>query len=172
MSKYSQIFEYMKTCPSLKDLWSIGATEDMGVSVIMPQGTSQALQYQESIDVDGNFEAEIVPYLSVYEDYAINCYKFYDTKDSNSPGSNINVMSLDEVQSVCDWVEEQNENRNFPRITDRKGNTLKIVSVETFPFNPQIRYVNEQENIIAYYITVRIRYVNPIRRKTVEYEGC
>lgn len=167
MSKYSEIFNYMRACPSLADLWSIGATEKADTAVILPQGASPATQYQESLDVLGNYEAVIEPYPSVYEDYQINCFKFYDVNDSSQPSANINVMSLEEVQAVCDWVYEQNENENFPTITDKNGKTLNVVSVECNPFVPQIRYVNEQENIIAYFITVRIRYVNPAKRKSV-----
>ena len=166
MSKYTEIFGYMRTCPSLEKLWSIGATETLDRAVILPQGASPAVQYQEQLDVLGNYEAIIEPYPSVYEDYQINCFKFYDVNDSSSPSGNINVMSLDEVQAICDWVAEQNETGNLPKITGRQ-----VISIECNPFVPQIRYVNEQENIIAYFITVRIRYVNPTRRKTVSIDG-
>ena len=166
MSKYTEIFDYMQTCPSLEKLWSIGATENIDTAVILPQGASPAVQYQEQSDVLGNYEAIIEPYPSVYEDYQINCFKFYDVNDSSSPSGNINVMSLDEVQAICDWVAEQNEIGNLPNITGRQ-----VISIECNPFVPQIRYVNERENIIAYFITVRIRYVNPTRRKTVSIDG-
>ena len=166
MSKYTEIFDYMRTCPSLKKLWSIGATEILDRAVILPQGASPAVQYQEQLDVLGNYEAIIEPYPSVYEDYEINCFKFYDVNDSSSPSGNINVMSLDEVQAICDWVAEQNEIGNLPNITGRQ-----VISIECNPIVPQIRYVNERENIIAYFITVRIRYVNPTRRKTVSIDG-
>lgn len=165
MSKYTEIFDYMRTCPALANLWSIGATENADTAVILPQGASPAVQYQETSDTLGGYSCVIEPYPSVYEDYQINCFKFYDTKDSSAPSANINVMSLDEVQSICDWVAEQNEIGYLPNITGRQ-----VISIECNPFVPQIRYVNEQENIIAYFITVRIRYVNPTRRKTVEYE--
>ena len=166
MSKYTEIFGYMRTCPVLNKLWSIGATENIDTAVILPQGASPVVQYQEQLDVLGNYEAIIEPYPSVYEDYQINCFKLYDVNDSSSPSGNINVMSLDEVQAICDWVTEQNETGNLPKITGRQ-----VISIECNPFVPQIRYVNEQENIIAYFITVRIRYVNPTRRKTVSIDG-
>lgn len=166
MSKYTEIFNYMRTCPYLADLWSVAATENVDTTVILPQGASEAVQYQEKLDVLGNYEAVIVPYPSVYEDYQINCFKFYDTKDSSAPSANINVMSLDEVQQICDWVVEQNESGNLPHITGRQ-----VISIECTPFVPQIRYVNEQENIIAYFITIRIRYVNPRRKRTVSIDG-
>lgn len=165
MSKYSDLFDFMRTCPSLQDLWSIGATENMGVSVILPQGASEVVTFEESLDVYGNYEANIVPYPSVFEDFQINCFRFYDNKDNSEPSSNINVMSLDEVQSICDWVATQNNIGNLPKFDDKK-----VVSIECNPFVPQIRYVNEQENIIAYFITVRVRYVNTFKQRQIEYE--
>lgn len=166
MSRYAELFEFMRQCPTLSQLWSIGTTENVDTAVILPQGASPAVQYQEQIDVLGNYEANIIPYPSVYEDYQINCFKFYDAKDDSEPKVNINVISLDEVQEVCDWVAEQNEIGNLPNITGRK-----VISIECVPFVPQIRYTNEQENIIAYFITIRVRYVNTIKRKSVMIDG-
>ena len=165
MNKYANLFNYFRQCPQLANLWSIAAVEERGVRVILPQGASPVVQYQESFNVNGDYEAKIEPYPSVYEDYQINCYEWYDTKDNNAPQYNENVLSLDEVQSICDWIKEQNENGNFPDINER------IISVECNPFMPQIRYVNPQEQTVGYFITVRIRYVNTTPRKTVEYEG-
>lgn len=164
MAKYAEIFNYFRQCPLLADLWSIGAVEEMGNSVILPQGASPAVQYNEQIDVAGNYNCEIVPYPSIYEDYQINCYRFYDNKDSNKPSSNINVLTIEEVQEICDWVKEQNDSGNLPQITGEK-----VVAVECVPFVPQIRYVNTTENTIAYFITARIRYVNRMQRRTIEY---
>ncbi len=165
MSKYTEIFEFMQKCPQLENLWSIGATETAGVNVILPQGASPAVMYEEKLDALGNYECDIIPYPSVYEDFQINCFRFYDSGDSSAPDGNINVMSLDEVRSVCEWVSEQNENGNLPEITGEK-----VVSIECNPFVPQIRAVNSQENMIAYFITVRIRYVNKAQRKSIEYD--
>lgn len=164
MSKITEIFNYMKECPQLANLLSIAATEDAGVKVVLPQGASPRLQYKEWIDAAGAYNCEAEPYPSVYEDYQINCFQSFDANDCNTPDCNVNVLNFDEVQNICDWVTEQNDKSRFPDITGRK-----VVSVECNPCIPQIRYVNSQENIIAYFITVRIRYVNTAERKSVEY---
>lgn len=164
MSKYAKIFEYFRQCPELANLWSIAATEDIGKRVILPQGASPVVQYQEFIDNLGGYNCEIVPYPSVYEDFQINCFEWYDAKDGSAPEQNANVLSLEAVQSICDWVAKQNDDNNFPDIGE------KVVSIECNPFVPQIRYVNSEENTVGYFITVRLRYVNRARRKPVEYE--
>ena len=164
MSVSTGLFNFLRQCPQLKDLLSIGGTEEIGVNVILPLGASSAVQYNENMDVLGNYEGEVIPIPSVYEDFQINCYEFYDTNDVGSPMTNINVLTYDEVRAVCDWIIEQDEKQNFPQIG------RNVISIECTPFVPQIRYVNEQENIIAYFITLRIRYVNPRRHRAVEYE--
>lgn len=163
--KTTALFEYFKRCPLLSKLWSIAANEEIGVAVVLPQGTSPAVMYNEGLDVNGDYFCEIVPYPSLYEDFQINCYYLYDAGDSSAPENNVNVLSYEETEQICEWVNEQNKICNFPEIGEN------IVSVECNPFKPQIRYVDEVENVIAYYITVRVRYVNRNREKrTVEYE--
>lgn len=164
MGKYAKIFEYFRKCPELSSLWSVAATEDIGVRVILPQGASTAVQYNESIDTVGGYNCEIVPYPSIYEDFQINCYEWYDVKDGSAPTKNENVLSLDEVSNICAWVAEQDAHGNYPDIGE------KIVSITCEPFVPQIRYINPEENTIGYFITVRLRYVNRMPRKAIEYE--
>lgn len=164
MSKYAKIFEYFRQCPELENLWSVAATEDRGVRVILPQGASPSVQYQEKFDTLGGYECIVEPYPSVYEDFQINCYEWYDVNDDSAPMRNENVLTLEQVTSICDWVKQQNDVGNFPEIGE------KIVSIECNPFVPQIRYVNPEENTVGYFITVRLRYVNRTPRKTVEYE--
>lgn len=167
MSKYTELFNFFRTCPALGSLWSIGAEENIGVRVILPQGASDAVRYDEDIDVLGNYNCTVTPFPSVFEDYQINCYQYYDAGDSNEPEYNQNVLSLEEVQSICDWVEEQNELGNLPKITGER-----VVSIECVPRVPQIRYVNEQESTIGYFVTVRVRYVNRRKKKEIEIDNA
>ena len=156
MSRATELFDFLRTCPQLNDLWSIGATEDVGVSVILPQGSSQVYRYNEQVDGLGNYECDMIPNESIFEDYQINLYKPYIAQDTSEPQYNINVLNYDECQSVCDWIMEQNSLRNLPTITG-----LNVVSIECNPITPQVLYVNVEEDVIGYFITVRLRYVNP-----------
>ena len=158
-SKIVEIFNYMRECPQLSDLWSIAGVEDVNVNVILPQGASAKRQYIDSVDIIDEYQCEIVPYDRYYEDYQINCYKYYDVSDSSSPEINVNVPKFDEVQSICDWVAEQDEALNLPQITGES-----VVAVETNPHIPQIRFVNEKEGIVCYFITVRIHFKNKAKR--------
>ena len=155
----------MRMCPQLANLWSIAASEDVGVRVVLPQGASQKRQYAEGIDTLGNYNCDIIPFPSYYEDYHINCYQAYDTKDNSTPEDNINILNYNDVQSICDWIERQDDNNKFPDITGEN-----VISIECNPSVPQIRYINPQDNTVCYFITVRIRYVNKAKRKSISYE--
>lgn len=139
----------------------IAAKADIGNNVILQQGASEAYRRTEWEDVLGQKHIIEEPYPTVYEDYQINCYAGYDVNDTSSPIVNTNVLTLEEVNSVCEWIKEQNEKNNFPNVDE------KIISMECNPFVPQIRYVDEITNTIGYYITVRIRYVNDAQEKRV-----
>ena len=158
-SKIVEIFDYMRECPQLSDLWSIAGVEDVDVNVILPQGASAKRQYIDSVDVIDEYKCEIVPYDRYYEDYQINCYKAYDSRDSSSPEDNVNVMNFEDVQKICDWVAEQDEALNIPQITGES-----VVAIECNPHIPQIRFVNTDENIIGYFVTVRIHFKNKAKR--------
>lgn len=164
MDKYTNLFEYFRQCPYLKDLRSIAGEIERGNTVILPQGASPAVQYVESMDVTGCYECTIVPYPSVYEDFQINCYELYDVNDNNPPAHNINALKYQQVVDVCNWVKEQNEKADFPDIGEQ------VVSIECNPFVPQVRYVDETTNTVGYFITVRIRYVNRMNPIPRHYE--
>ena len=164
MDKYAVLFNYFRQCPYLKNLMSIASLQEEGNTVILPMGASPVVQYQEQFDVNGYYNCTIEPYPSVYEDFQINCYRYYDVNDINPPIHNGNILTYEEVVGVCKWIKAQNEANNFPDIGEM------IVSIETNPFVPQVRYVDEKNNIVCYFITVRLRYVNRTPRKTVEYE--
>lgn len=165
MNKYGILFDYFRKCPYLENLMSIAADTNRGNTVILPQGASPSVQYIERFDNLGFYECTIEPYPSVYEDFQINCYEWYDVKDTNPPKYNENVLTYEQVCGVCDWVKEQNEKDDFPDIGE------KIISIECNPFVPQIRYVEPDTNTVGYFITVRLRYVNKTLRKSVEYES-
>ena len=164
MDKYAVLFNYFRQCPYLKNLMSIAGESDRGNTIILPQGASPAVQYQERFDVNGYYNCTIEPYPSVYEDFQINCYEWYDVNDTNPPFLNENLLPYNDVCGVCDWIKEQNEANNFPDIGEM------VVSIECNPFVPQIRYADPDTNTVCYFITVRLRYVNRTPRKTVEYE--
>lgn len=164
MNEYGVLFEYFRQCSYLADMMSIAAESEIGNKVILSQGASPTGQWVEQIDMLGGYQGEFTPYPSVYEDFQINCYVYYDVNDTTLPRYNSNVLTYEEVCGVCEWIKEQNEKGNFPEIGE------KIISIECNPFVPQVRGVDPEINMLGYFVTVRLRYVNRARRRYVEYE--
>ena len=98
MDKYAVLFNYFRQCPYLKNLMSIAGEIDWGNKVILPQGASPAVQYQEQLDVCGHYECNIEPYPSVYEDFQINCFVQSAPRDDSEPSENYNVLKLQMVK--------------------------------------------------------------------------
>lgn len=160
MSKQTNITEWLMDCPQLASLYNITAEEQDGANIIFPIGSSIRRSISDTVDVTGGYEADILPAASVYEEYQINCYKMLVNSDNG-----YNVMRVEEVEDVIDWINEQDEKQNFPDM-----NGKKVVAVETFPFVPQIRFVDPETGIVCYYITLRITYVNTAKGRSVYYE--
>lgn len=163
MINYKNLFAYFRQCPYLNNLTSIVGDSEQGSNVILPNGSSEKTYHTEAIDNLGYYTDSIKPYPSVYEDFQIKCFEWYDVKDTNPPQYNGNVLTYEEVCGVCEWIEEQNEKRNFPETGEN------VVSIECFPFVPQIDYIDDTTNTVGYFINVRIRYVNKAKRMYVEY---
>ena len=160
MGKFQNIADWLTNCPQLATLWNISAEETDGTNVILPAGTSQRRNISDTFDVAGFYNADIKPLPSVYEEYQINCYKYFTNNDNA-----FNVLKIDEVEAVIDWIHKQDERQNFPKIT---GKT--VVAAEAFPFIPQIRGVDPDSGMICYYITLRITYVNTAKGRSVEWQ--
>lgn len=159
-NKYVELFNYFQKCPQLNGLWSIAGMEEQGNKIVLPNGASGLYSYNQYFDIMDNFFFEMNPTSSYYEDYRINCYSFYDEKDSSAPETNVNILELQEVQNICDWIFEQNQNDNLPVITGKK-----VLAIECLPSIPQVAYVTPEESTIAYFITVRVTYKNDACQK-------
>ncbi len=159
MSKYSEIFDWLKTCPVLRSRLSFASAEENdGDNVVLPFGTSARRNLVDYIDVDGMYCGDITPLPSVYEEYQIQCYRYINPEQDTA-----NIMTLDEVQQVCDWVIEQDEAGNLPVITGKQ-----VVSVEPFPFNPQVAGRDVETGLWKWYFTLRITYQNAAKGRCVD----
>lgn len=157
MSRQENLTNWLAQCPSLATLWNISAEPQDGANVIFPTGSSRKRNISDGVDVTGWYQSEIQPLPSVYEDYQINCYKRVFGNENEW-----NIMKLEEVENVIAWIEKQDEAQNFPDIGE------SVVSVETFPFVPQIRGIDPNTGMVCYYITLRVTYVNMAKGRSFE----
>lgn len=158
MSKYQAIFDWLKTCPVFIDRLYFGSAEENdGDNVILPFGTSARSNLDDYIDAQGLYCGDITPLPSVYEEYQVQCYRYIGAEQNE-----FNIMTLDDVQSVCDWIIEQDELGNFPEIGKR------VISVEPLPFIPQAAGRDLETGLWKWFFTLRITYQNTAKGRCVD----
>lgn len=158
MSKYQAILDWLKTCPAFGErLYFAGAEENDGDNVIIPFGTSARVVLNDYWDADGYYCGSITPLPSAYEEYQVQCFRYIGAEENR-----LNILTLDEVQYVCDWIIEQGEKGNFPEIGKR------VVSVEPFPFNPQAAGRDVETGLWKWFFTLRITYQNTAKGRCVD----
>lgn len=159
MSKYKEIFDWLRTCPVFASRLSFASAETSdGDNVILPFGTSARRSLNDYIDAQGCYCGNITPFPSVYEEYQVQCFRYIGAEQDD-----YNIMTLDDVQAVCDWIVEQDEKRNFPQITGKR-----VISVEPFPFNPQAVGRDAETGLWKWYFTLRITYQNIAKERCVD----
>ena len=142
----------------MNDLFGITAESKGGNNLITPFSSSDRVSISSQNDITGVFEADIIPFDTAYEEYQIDCFRMaYPNEDE------FNLMSYDDVKKVCDWIEEQNQIKNFPNIG-------KVIRVEPKPFLPSVRFRDFESNLVAYYFTLRITFVNTVKRQVITYD--
>lgn len=149
-----QIASWLLKCPQIQQLYGISAEEVDNTNLIIPKSSSERRYFNDSIDEYGEYHATVAPTASYSEEYQINLFKRYYPDDNTT-----NYMAADDVYRVLQWVIEQDESGNFPSVTDET-----VVAVEPYPNIPTIRYINEENGLVAYYFTLKIRYVNKAKR--------
>lgn len=72
--------------------------------------------------------------------------------------SNENIIDLDDVQLLMDWVNEQNELQNFPDF----GEDCMITDMQTTTENPVLEGINTEivPNLAMYSVSIRINYID------------
>ena len=167
MSKITDLYDYFLECPYLKKLLPISAEEERGKDVFFPRGSSPIYAVtDERYDVLGNYNSTLTPYLSVYDDWQMNLYRYADPSDERQDKTNINIKKYDEVENVNKWILEKNGNKDLPNY-----NGLKIFGVVPAGTMPVIWGADTERQEITYAITIRVYYVNPNKPVEVEFNG-
>lgn len=102
------------------------------------------------------------PYIdgSVLKRYSFTLIDFKSISDLalvNLVGyTNENIEEMSDVQSLIDWVKEQDELRNYPDF----GSDCAIQEMRTTADNPTLDGINEQEQLAMYSFTIQIDYID------------
>lgn len=113
------------------------------------------------------------PYIdgSVAKRYTFNLIIFKSisdlevTKAGYSSYPNENVDDLAQAQALIDWIDEQNDNRNFPDF----GETCFIDDIQTTTDTPQFDGINDElsPQLAMYSIAIVVNYIDKSKMITI-----
>lgn len=158
MNDFEQIFEWLKECPELYNLWVISSLLKDDKNILQPNSTSNMYNVNCEKYVDNRKKISFIPVEPYYFDIDIICYRsLYGDENQD----NIEVQK--KLQSVCDWLIEQQNTDNTPY--------EECYQVECLNPKPFIRgaYQDNDSNtvLVDYAVTVRFYTDNPAKKKVV-----
>lgn len=112
--------------------------------------TSQEELYNTSINTitSDNWETKYIRGGVKYYDFAIAYMGQYDKGTSD-----INVLEMFDTEKFMQWIEEQDQNKNYPKLNG------EVISVENLQNGPTFSGVGEDGTISKYMFQIRIKYL-------------
>ena len=154
VDKNQAVIDFLITCPAIENnpLYFNFLHADDGNKQLLSTGNDK-LMNKTFIDgsVAKRFTFTIIDYRSVA----------YQAVVKQAGYTNENVEELLDVQGIADWIEEQNDLRNFPDF----GSTCDIDEMHTLTDNPNVNGVDTSINpaLAKYSISIQIDYVDNSR---------
>lgn len=157
VDKNQAVIDFLITCPAIRDnpLYFNFLNAKDGNKQLLSTGNDK-LMNRTFIDgsVAKRFTFTIIDYRSV-------AYQAIVKPIGTSEYMNENVEELLDVQGIADWIEEQNDARNFPDF----GSDFDIDEMHTLTDNPNVNGVDTSINpaLAKYSISIQIDYVDNSR---------
>lgn len=141
MNKHEAVWDWLLTCPEIKDMYFNFSQSNNGDTVLVPQTA-----YNDSWD-DG------MPYIddTGFKNYTLTIIQF--EAYSTIPNSTENISILLDIEKVAKWIDCQDKLKNFPLFpTD-----CTIQSITVLPFaNGGI--AGQDDNGVKYMFSIQINY--------------
>lgn len=151
MNKHEAMIKYLVTCPFVKNnplFFNFGESKENSNQFITTSNT-------ESITtefIDGSKLKSYAFTLLTFKTISYNAIvKTGDYKDEN-------LSEMSEFQEVIDWINEQEENRNYPDF----GEDCVIDAIRCLTANPVLSDVDAsvEPAIVTYSITIQVEYLD------------
>ena len=154
VDKTQAMINYLLTCPAIKSnplFFNFAETKDNNKQIVVnPSDTRTNVQY-----IDGSVLKRDTFTLI---DYKSVVYQSLPKVDNPSQYPNENVDDFLDVQSIINWIDEQNTLSNFPDF----GESCIIDSIEALSNKPTLNGVDTstKPNTAKYSISIRVTYLD------------
>ncbi len=151
VDKNQAIINYLLTCPVLaeNDLFFNFAQEQDNNKHIVTQATDKSL---EKPFIDGSvlkqYTFTLIDYRSIEYQALVNVTGY----------SNESVDEMFDIQSIIDWIDEQETNHNYPDF----GENCKVDEIQALTESPNLNGVDRETtpNLAKYSIAIRVNYID------------
>lgn len=140
MTKHEAVKAYFE--PKIAEL--AGSMPNFNFSVESPVSFSLIPDYSDKIVkkyVTGNTQKQYGFTVMITEEYSVD-------------GDDLNMKAMNFAQAFMDWVEEQNEKREFPDF----GKRCEVEKMENLQNMPNLAWVSKDGTAAGYMIQCRILY--------------
>lgn len=154
MSKFEDVFNWLKTCPYLADLWAISANVGGWQNIFFVNSTTNLYANTTVEYRDGKTRVTMKPTADYSETYTIQAYKpFANNADD------YNIDAFNQTQQACDWIIEHQNNKE---LFDIDG--TPVYAVELLTPSPIQTGTDGDNSLVSYYISIRVHMKNPAKR--------
>ena len=162
MSDFDVIYEWLKTCPALYDLWVVSSLLEDRKNTILPKTSANAYAVDYKPCADGEKRYYFNPTEPYFFDVDIICYRAHYADETA-----YNLDTLDGVQAVCDWLIEQQNEGIAPTFEKYPCYQIECLTTKPFIQNQFIEDGNTNTILVDYAVTVRFYTVNPAEKRVV-----
>ena len=150
-SRYEEMLRFLKQCPAMQGVINFQAADAHGNTI---QVLTEAADIQnERRFIDGSVEKRFDFTVAFYKPVTHSGYVL----DRGS--ANLNLEGLLDIQALIDWLEEQNDKRNFPNFGEKK----RVESVRSLNTEPALAWIDGEHYsppLAKYTVTVRVEYMD------------
>lgn len=153
VDKSTALIEYLQTCPYLantKVYFNFAEGEDNTKQLVTVATSSNTIKKYIDGSQDKTFSITLIDYRSVAYQPLVN------NIEGDYP--NENVEEFVDVQGVMDWIDEQNEDQNFPDF----GLDCEVEEISTTTDIPNLNGIDTsiQPTLAKYSITIQVKYLD------------
>lgn len=150
MSRHQIMLDYLSQCDGIQQLYFQYGQAAAGAMQLVTSSIEAATRAQY---IDGSQPKRL--------DYSLIWYKplaFLPVVTGAGAPVNGNVAELDDVQSIIDWIGEQNDARNFPDL----GEDCQVDAISCLHDVPQLIGIDTTFSppLAKYTFTVRVEYLD------------
>lgn len=163
MSDFDIIYEWLKSnCPALYNLWAVSSISEDRKNIIQPKTSANMYNVIYEQYVDGQKRYYFNPTEPYFFDVDIICYRAHYSDETA-----YNLDTLDDVQAVCDWLIEQQNEGSVPPFEKYPCYQIECLTAKPFMQNQFIEDGNSNTILVDYAVTVRFYTVNPAEKRVV-----